>query len=336
VKVLITGGAGYIGSTIASACADHGLTPVVLDDLSKGPERFASRHAFFRGSVADGQVMDEVFAAHPDIEAVVHCAARAVVAESTRDPLDYYRNNVAGLIAFLGHLLRLGARRLVFSSSASIYRPGEDLAVDEDSPIQPASPYAATKAMSERILADVAMVSDLRVLSLRYFNPIGADPQLRTGPYDPEPTHVVGRLLQAYRHGETFTLTGTQWPTRDGSGIRDYIHVWDLAQAHVAALLCFDSATAADSDTDSDSGGSCAINLGTGSGTTVWELVRAFEDVAGRPLAVRTGPPRPGDAVGSYSRTAKARRVLGWSAERTASDAIRDALAWERQEHVSR
>ncbi|MGB8379740.1 MAG: UDP-glucose 4-epimerase GalE [Dermatophilaceae bacterium] len=325
MKVLVTGGAGYIGSTIASACADRGITPVVLDDLSKGPERFATRHTFVRGSIADGQVIDAVYAAHPDIAAVVHCAARAVVPDSTRDPLDYYGNNVGGLVEFLGHLLRVGARRLVFSSSASIYLPGDTLDVDEDSAIAPASPYAATKAMGERILADVAAVSNLRVLSLRYFNPIGADPQLRTGPYDTNPTHVVGQLMQAYRHGGPFTVTGTQWPTRDGSAIRDYIHVWDLAEAHVAALLRFDEAVPADE-------ASRAVNLGTGFGTTVWELVRAFEQVTGAPLAVRTGPPRPGDVVGSYTRSDLAAQVLGWSAERSVADAIRDALAWERVE----
>jgi UDP-glucose 4-epimerase len=326
VKVLVTGGAGYIGSTIASACADVGWTPVILDDLSKGPERFATRHTFFRGSVADGDVVDAVYAAHPDIAAVVHCAARAEVPESTREPLRYYDNNVSGLVAFLGHLQRVGCHRLVFSSSASIYLPGADLAVDEDSPIEPASPYAATKAMGERILADVARLSDLRVLSLRYFNPIGADPQLRTGPYDPDPTHLVGRLMRARRTGETFTLTGTRWPTRDGSAIRDYVHVWDLAQAHVAALRRFDEVTASEP--------ACVVNLGTGSGTTVWEVVRAFGEVTGAALPVGGGPPRPGDVVGSFTRSDKARRLLGWSPERSTADAIRDALAWDEQEHA--
>ncbi|MGV1007499.1 MAG: UDP-glucose 4-epimerase GalE [Dermatophilaceae bacterium] len=325
MKVLVTGGAGYIGSTIASACADVGWTPVILDDLSKGPERFATRHTFHRGSVADGEVVDAVFAEHPDIAAVVHCAARAEVPESTREPLRYYGNNVSGLVAFLGHLQRVGCHRLVFSSSASIYLPGADLAVDEDSPIHPLSPYAATKAMGERILADVAGASDLRVLSLRYFNPIGADPKLRTGPYDPDPTHVVGQLMRAYRSGEMFTVTGTQWPTRDGSAIRDYVHVWDLAQAHVAALRRFDTVTMTQA--------ACAVNLGTGTGSTVWELVRAFHEVTGVALLVRSGPPRPGDVVGSYTRSDKARRVLGWAAERSPSDAIRDALGWDRQEH---
>lgn len=325
MKVLITGGAGYIGSTIASACVDSGIVPVILDDLSKGPEQFATRHAFFRGGIADREVVEAVFAEHPDIAAVVHCAARAVVPESTRDPLDYYRNNIADLIALLEHLASVDCRRVVFSSSAAIYRAGPD-AVDEESPVEPSSPYAWSKAMGERILTDVAASGTLRVISLRYFNPIGADPQLRTGPYDANPVAVVGRLLRAHLHGQPFTVTGTAWPTRDGSAIRDYIHVWDVAQAHVAALRRFDDVVAAAPST--------AINLGTGRGTTVWELLRAFEAVTGRQLSVRTGPPREGDVVGCYARSEQAQRLLGWTTRHTVTSALRDSLAWEELDNA--
>jgi UDP-glucose 4-epimerase len=157
------------------------------------------------------------------------------------------------------------------------------------------------------------------VLSLRYFNPIGADPQLRTGLQNPLPSHALGRLISAHEAGEAFTVTGTDWPTRDGSAIRDFVHVWDLARAHVAALVGFDAAL--------DGATHRPINLGTGSGTTIRELVEAFRGVVGE-LKVEDGPRRPGDVVGAYARSATAQRLLGWRAERSLEDGVRDALAW--------
>lgn len=322
MKVLVTGGAGFIGSTVASAAADAGMTPVVLDDLSRGRRVFGERHAFFEGDIADGALLDRIFDEHPDIDATVHCAAKIVVPESVADPLAYYRNNVAKTVDLLGNLVRRGCGRVLFSSSASIYAPGPgpDFAVDEDSPLDAQSPYASTKLMMERILADVADAYPLRALSLRYFNPIGADPQLRTGLQDPAPTHAMGQLLQAHASGQPFTITGTDWPTRDGTGLRDYIHVWDLAEGHVKALQAFDQVVPG-------TNGHEVINLGTGDGTTVRELVDAFRAVVGD-LDVREAPPRPGDVVGCYTRSTKAASVLGWTAQRSVQDGVRDALAW--------
>src|ERR1700746_3048822 len=241
MKVLIAGGAGYIGSTIASACSDAGISPVILDSLVTGRPEFAARHAFYQGDIADGRLVDRVFAEHPDIGAVIHCAALIVVPDSVADPVGYYRVNVASSLEFVAHLLRNGCERLVFSSSAAIYRASEDLSVDEDSAIDPLSPYARTKAVCEAMFADIAASQPIRVLSLRYFNPIGADPQMRTGLQLSRPTHALGRMMQALEDGVAFQVTGTDYPTRDGSGIRDYIHVWDLAAAHVAALSRFDA-----------------------------------------------------------------------------------------------
>lgn len=323
VKALITGGAGFIGSTVASACLDAGITPVVLDDLSTGRAEFVTDRYFYRGDVGDGELLDRVFAEHPDIDAVVHCAAKVVVPESVARPLDYYRNNVARLVELVDRLRRHGCPRFVFSSSASIYLPGPDLVVDEDSAGDPQSPYAATKAMAERILADTAAAGDLRVLSLRYFNPIGADPRLRTGLQTARPSHALGKLIQAYEDGEPFTITGLDWPTRDGTGIRDYIHVWDLALAHVRALQRFDALL--------PSAGHEVINLGTGTGTTVRELVDAFGAAVGGKLSVREAPPRPGDVVGCYTRTDKAERLLGWTAAKSLREGVLDSLAWARR-----
>jgi UDP-glucose 4-epimerase len=324
VKTLVTGGAGYIGSTIASACLDAGIVPVILDDLSTGREEFTEGRVFYRGDFADGDLLDTVFQAHPDISAVIHCAAKIVVPESVRDPLGYYANNVSKTIDFVGDLVRHGCERFLFSSSASIYQPGPDLSVDESSPVDPQSPYAATKMMVERVLADVAATLALRVISLRYFNPVGADPLLRTGLQTHAPTHALGKLIEAYESGEPFTITGVDWPTRDGSGIRDYIHVWDLAEAHVRALEKFDEVVP-------EPRGYEVINLGTGRGTTVRELVSAFQDAVGDRLQVEEAGPRPGDAVGCFTRSDKAAALLGWSATRTEKDGVLDSLAWARK-----
>ncbi|MGB6165375.1 MAG: UDP-glucose 4-epimerase GalE [Pseudonocardiaceae bacterium] len=322
-KVLITGGAGFIGSTVASACLDAGIEPVLLDDLSVGRREFVAGRVFYEGGIADAALIDRIVDEHPDIAAVVHCAARIVVPQSLAEPLAYYDNNVVGTLRLVQHLLRHRIHRFLFSSSASIYQPGADLSVDEFSPLAPSSPYARTKAMAEQILTDVAEATELRVLSLRYFNPIGADPQLRTGLQIMAPTHALGRLITAHSTGEPFTITGTQWPTRDGSGIRDFVHVWDLARAHVSALQRFDAVMAGETH--------LAINLGTGNGTTVRELIKAFQDVTGSGLTVLEGPPRPGDVVGCYTRTARAVELLHWRGEKSLADGVRDALAWAQR-----
>ena len=324
MKVLVTGGAGFIGSTVVLACRDAGITPVVLDDLSTGRREFVTDVPFYEGDVGDGALVDRVFAEHPDIDATVHAAARIVVPESVADPLGYYRNNVSRTIELVEALLRNGCGRLVFSSSASLYEPGPDFSVDETSPLTPQSPYAATKLFVERLLADTAAAHPLRVISLRYFNPIGADPGMRTGLQNPAPSHALGKLIEAHESGRPFTITGTDWPTRDGSGIRDYVHVWDLARAHVRALERFDAVLPGDR-------GHEVVNLGTGEGTTVRELVDAFHAVVGNDLQVVEAGARPGDVVGCYTRTAKVAEVLGWTAEQTLRDGVRHSLEWSRR-----
>ena len=322
MKVLISGGAGYIGSTVASACLDAGIEPVLLDSLVTGRREFTRGRAFVQGDIADADAVDRVFAEHPDIDAVVHCAALIVVPDSVADPLGYYRANVAKGLEFAGHLVRHGCTRMLFSSSASIYAPDRDFTVDEDSALDPQSPYARTKAVCEQMFADIAAGTSLRVLSLRYFNPIGADPRLRTGLALRRPSHALGKLIEARDEGVPFTVTGTGWPTRDGSGIRDYVHVWDLAAAHVAALRRFDDALGGER--------SLAINLGTGTGTTVSELVEAFNSVVETPVAVREAAARPGDVAGAYTRSDRAARLLGWRPEHTIADGIADSLRWAR------
>ncbi|MBQ1076359.1 UDP-glucose 4-epimerase GalE [Micromonospora sp. C31] len=325
MKVLIAGGAGFIGSTVASRLLDAGHTPVVIDNLITGRREFCYGRIFHEGDVADAALVDDVLDRHPDIEAVVHCAALTVVPDSVARPVDYYRANVAVTLEFVDRLLTHGVRRLIFSSSASIYEPDPDLAVDETSPLRAGNPYAHTKLVVERMLADIAASSPLRVLSLRYFNPIGADPALRTGLQLAAPSHALGRLIHAYRTGEPFPVAGLDWPTHDGSGLRDYVHVWDLATAHLRALERFDDLFPAGAP------GHAAINLGTGTGSTVLELVAAFNTLVDRPVAVTEAPRRPGDTVGAYTRSRLARDLLGWRAERDLTVGITDSLAWSRR-----
>lgn len=322
MKVLIAGGAGFIGSTVASALLDAGHQPVILDNLVTGRREFCEGRPFYRGDIADRALLDRILDDHPDVTAVVHCAALIVVPESVRRPVHYYRENVAKTLEFADHLINRGVTRLLFSSSASIYRPGDDFSVDEDSPLSGTSPYARTKLVAERMLADISAATLLRTLSLRYFNPIGADPKMRTGLQVPAPTHALGKLVEAYRNGEPFTVTGVDYPTRDGSGIRDYVHVWDLAAAHVRALEVFDTLFAGDRPPYQ------VINLGTGTGTTVREFVEAFNSVVDAPVTVTPGPRRPGDSAGAYTRSSRAADLLGWHAEHTVEDGIRDTLAW--------
>ena len=318
MKVLVTGGAGYIGSTVASCCADSGITPVILDDYSTGLRTFAQRFAHYEGDIADVALLNRVVDEHPDIEAVIHCAAKIVVPESVEKPLYYYDNNVARAISLIDALSARGIEKFLLSSTAAMYEPGEDFMVSETSTVNPTSPYAASKWMLEHVLADAAAAGNIRATALRYFNPIGADPQMRTGLQNPAPSHALGKMITAQQAGQPFHVTGVDWPTRDGSGLRDYVHVWDLARAHVAALKAEASALA-----DYE-----VINLGTGQGTTVFELADAVGEATGKPLEVRTAPPRDGDVVGCATRTEKAEQLLGWHAEYTVADGVRHSLAW--------
>jgi UDP-glucose 4-epimerase len=323
VKVLVTGGAGYIGSVTATALEQAGHTPVILDSLLSGPRTFTAGRIFYEGDIADRDLLRRVVAEHADIEATIHMAARIVVPESVAQPYLYYRDNVAKSLELFDELIALGKPRVLFSSSASLYAPKEGFEVTEADPLEPTSPYARTKRIMEQILQDLAVATDLRAVILRYFNPIGSDPDLTSGIYDKEPSHVLGQLVLAARgEQEAFTITGTDLPTRDGTGIRDYIHVWDLARAHVRAIETFDDVLAA------VGAPSVIINVGTGSGVTVRELIAAFERVVGADVPTVTAPPRPGDAVGAFANVDRASALLGWHAELTLDDAIASALAW--------
>ena len=323
MKVLVTGGAGYLGSITAKALEQAGHTPVILDSLLSGPRQYVGDRIFYEGDIADRALLRQVVEQHPDIHSTIHMAARIVVPESVEKPYEYYRDNVAKSLEMYDELLALGKTRVVFSSTASLYELKPEFEVTEEDPVNPTSPYARTKRMMEQILEDMAVATDLRAIILRYFNPIGADPDLETGYHLKDATHVVPLMAQAALGlRDSFTITGTEHPTRDGTGIRDYIHVWDLAKAHVRAVEEFDSALAAVGAPYT------YINLGAGDGVTVRELLTAVERVVGRPIPVEEAPPRPGDAVGAFANADKAAELLGWRTEHTLDEAIESALAW--------
>lgn len=325
MKVLVTGGAGYIGSTVCSALVDAGHSPVILDSLITGQRAFTQGRIFYEGDIADSALVGRILNDHPDIKLVVHCAALIVVPESMEKPFEYYKENVSKSLEFFKTLSTHQMEGVVFSSSASIYDVASDFKVSETSPLNPQSPYARTKFMMEMVLKDFTSAYGLKAIALRYFNPIGADPKLRSGIHVREPSHVVGKLVDCAR-GKlgTFQITGVDWPTRDGSGLRDFIHVWDLARAHVSALENFSTLFAQRSASDCYE----VINLGTGRGVTVKELVASFERVFGQELKKKEAPPRPGDNAGSFASCEKALSLLKWSAEKSIDDGIRDALRW--------
>ncbi len=326
MKILITGGAGYIGSTICSALKDHGHTPIILNSLVTGREEFTKGYIFYKADIADKDAVRQVFSDHPDIFATIHCAALIVVPESVSRPYDYYRENVVKSMDFFYQLAELGHPRLVFSSSAAIYDVVPGFMVTEKSPLKPNSPYSRTKYMMEMILQDFTHAYDLEGIALRYFNPIGADPQMRSGMHIKEPSHILGKLVSvALGEEPVFNITGTDWPTRDGTGLRDYVHVWDLALAHVKAVEMFDEViqTAPDPATPY-----VVINLGTGKGVTVREMVEAFEKVYGQKINKQEMPPRPGDVAGAYANADKALELLGWEAGLPIEKGIEDALKW--------
>lgn len=326
MKVLITGGAGYIGSTICSALEDNGHTPVILDSLVTGRAEFTVGRTFYKGDIADQTLVAQIFKDHPDITATIHCAALIVVPESVSMPFEYYRENVVKSMMFFKQLGELGYPRIVFSSSAALYDAVPGFMVTEESPLKPGSPYSRTKYMMEMVLQDFSRAYNIKGIALRYFNPIGADPKMRSGIHVKNPSHIVGKLVATALGKEpVFNITGVNWETRDGTGIRDYIHVWDLACAHIKAVERFDKVIeqAAEKDTPY-----VVINLGTGHGVTVKELVAAFEKVYGKPVPKRETDPRPGDVAGAYANADKALKLLGWKAEMPIEQGIADAIKW--------
>jgi len=328
MKALVTGAAGYVGSTVVSALLDAGDDVVALDDLSRGPARFVERVPHYVGDVADAGLLAAVFAEHPDIEIVIHCAALTLVSDSTAEPLRYYRENVVKAVALFDTLLALGCTRVIFSSSAAVYGSSPPPLVAETAPTEAASPYAATKLMVERILDDVCAATPMSAVSLRYFNPVGADPRLRTGRYDDAPTDALGALLAAATRGLPFRIHGQDWDTPDGTPIRDFVHVWDVAVAHVAAAHRWSAISVG--------GGHEIVNVGSGRGTSIRELAETVARHRPGRLDIGYDARRSGDTVGCRADVRKARELLGWEPQLRVDDAVRDAVRWAERRDAAR
>ncbi len=329
--VLVTGGAGFIGSHTCLALMDAGHDVVVVDDLSNSSEVAIDRIrelgdrkklAFHRVDLRDADGLDRVLSEHP-IDAVVHFAGLKAVGESVARPLDYWDVNVAGTLVLLRVLGKHGVRTLVFSSSATVYGDPQTNPITEGAPIVPTNPYGRTKAGVEWLLFDLAASDDSwHIALLRYFNPVGAHPSGRIGE-DPSgtPNNLMPYVMQvAVGRRPELVIFGDDYPTPDGTGIRDYIHVLDLAEGHVAALRALPSLP-----------GCRAVNLGTGHGHSVLETVEAARQVSGQPIAYRLGPRRPGDVAATYADPTLANELFGWKAERGLEEMCADAWRWQSQ-----
>jgi UDP-glucose 4-epimerase len=320
-RVLVTGGAGYVGSHAVLALLDAGIGVVVLDDLSTGMrEAVPPGVPLVRGSTGDAALLREAFRRYSP-SAVLHFAASLVVPESVARPLDYWRNNLSNTLVLTQSCLDAGIRRFVFSSTAAVYgQPDGSPLVDEDTPCAPINPYGASKLAAERALADAGAAHGLSTVVLRYFNVAGADPAGRAGQRRPGATHLVTVACEAAlgkRRG--IDVFGTDYPTPDGTGVRDYVHVTDLARAHVEAVRHL-----------AMGGGSLTLNCGYGRGYSVLEVLRAVERVSGRPVPARLAPRRAGDPPALVARADRVREALGWRPAFDDLDRIvSSALAWE-------
>lgn len=327
MKVLVTGGAGYLGSTLCYALEDSGHTPIILDSLIGGNEAFTSNRCFYQGDISDKYLISQIFAEHSDIEIVIHCAEMSAVSASVGKPYEFYSSNVVKSMELFKNLRDVGCKKIIFASSAAVYDDVPGFMVTERSPINPRSPFARTKLMSELILKDFCDAYDMRCIALRYFNPVGADPQSRCGVKGRSSKNIIGTLLRIYE-GElsSFVISGNDWGTRDGTCMRDYIHVWDVASANVKAVENFDSAFEKAGEENKNF---LALNIGSGVGVTVQEFIFAFENITGEKINITYGERRPGDIAGSYANVSLAEKTIGWKAEHTVEDAIIDAIRWE-------
>ncbi len=321
LNVLVTGGAGYVGSHVCWALVEAGYRVTVLDDLSTGFRDHAPpAAAFVQGSVGDPALVTSLLA--KGFDAVVHLAAASLVEESIRDPARYYRANVAEGMVLLQACREAGVPHFLFSSSASVYGAPTRVPVDEDAVLDPVNPYGATKLAFERILADVAATSAMSYAALRYFNVAGADPAGRTGESTASATHLIKAACQYVTGARPgLAIYGTDYETPDGTCIRDYVHVTDVASAHVAALSYLVRG-----------GPSLALNIGYGHGASVREVLASVERVSGRKLDTRSAPRRAGDPPVLVADPARARKTLGWVPQYDNLDAmVHSALEWERR-----
>jgi len=332
-SVLVTGGLGFIGSHTAVELLGRGYRVVIADNLANSNAAVldgingiaGARAKWVDVDLSDPAACRNFLAAHKDLDGIIHFAAHKAVGESVQKPLDYYRNNLGSLLHLLEFVREKPQCAFIFSSSCTVYGQADSLPIREDAPVKPAeSPYGNTKQVGEEILRDGALAHGYRAISLRYFNPIGAHPSAKIGELPlGVPQNLVPFITQsAAGLRGPLKVFGNDYPTRDGTCVRDYIHVVDVALAHISAM----ERLLAGKGTEPVE----VFNLGTGQGSTVLEVVQAFGRATGAQLDWAFAPRRPGDVVAAYADTTKATRVLGWTAARTLDQAMADAWRWQR------
>ncbi|MCX7295906.1 MAG: UDP-glucose 4-epimerase GalE [Hyphomicrobiales bacterium] len=327
MTVLVTGGAGYIGSHMVHELVDAGDSVVVLDNLSTGFRYlFPASVPFINGSTGDRELVARTIEQY-GVTAIIHFAASIVVPDSLRDPLGYYQNNTMNTCALLDTAIEAGVRQVIFSSTAAVYGNAEVPSLREDAPTAPISPYGTSKLMSEIMLHDAGRAHGLRFVILRYFNVAGADPRGRTGQSSPNATHLIKVACEAaIGKRPKMSVFGTDYPTPDGTCIRDYIHVSDLARAHSAALGHLRRG-----------GASMTFNCGYGRGSSVFEVIDAVRRISGRDFPVEIEGRRPGDPATLVANVERIRTTLPWRSQFQDLDTIvAHALAWEKRLHGKR
>ena len=317
-KILVVGGAGYIGAHVAYLLQENGYGVRIYDDFSNG---LKSRIDGKFSDVVIGDVLDRqaLISACEGIDAVIHLAAKKAVGESVDNPLKYYENNVGGTLNLLAAMSLKGVKRIVFSSTAAVYAPSEKLAITEDDLTEPLSPYGQTKLLSEKLISAVAKAENLSAISLRYFNVVGA---LRDEFADNSKDNLVPKVFAALKAGKNPEIYGSDYPTKDGSCIRDYIHVSDLAKAHLVAL---EKVFATNVDE--------VYNVGSGTGYSVTEMINQIAESIGKSITPTLSPRRPGDTAQLIASIAKIERDLGWKPERSLKEMIDSA--WQAESKVS-
>jgi UDP-glucose 4-epimerase len=317
MAVLVTGGAGYIGSHTVAALLEKGEEVVILDNLYQGRRDAVLGGKLYEGDLMDGELLDRIFAAH-DIDGVIHFAAFSLVGESMRDPGKYYRNNVYGTLCLLEAMKKAGVSRIVFSSTAAVYGEPERVPIDEGDRTLPTNVYGETKLAMEKMIRWFGDIHGIRSVSLRYFNAAGAHENGRIGEDHRPETHLIPLILQvALGKRDFIAVFGNDYPTEDGTCIRDYIHVSDLADAHILALERLRAG-----------GGSAVYNLGTGNGYSVQQVIAAAREVTGHPIPARVEPRRAGDPAVLVASSARAQAELGWTPRRSDLHHL-IATAWE-------
>ncbi len=321
-RYLVVGGAGYIGSHMVRTLLERGDNVTVLDDLSRGHAASVPAELLVQGDLGDGNLLDQLFAAHR-YDAVMHFAAFAQVGESVQQPLFYYRNNLARSVELLEAMKRGGVDRFIFSSTAATYGEPVRLPIDEDHPTVPTNPYGRSKRFFEQVLDDCETAWGLRSVRLRYFNAAGAHPSGEIGEDHSPESHLVPLLLQvALGQREKISIFGTDWDTRDGTCIRDYVHICDLAQAHLLAAQHL-----------AEGGGTRTYNLGVEEGTSVREMIDVTRAVTGHPIPAVDAPRRPGDPARLVATSARIRSELGWKPEFASPEVIVETACRSHRRH---